>query len=243
MIDQYPDLSCECDQISAAYSVYMSFSPTFHPVCSSIFVSDIFIPRYWQNDRPFTVGKFNLRLIVPGYYASGRGTCTLCKTTSSQAINTFLQTIYLSSSLTNEGEFQSRMKAVVDNFKALAPTTFTHLLQLIRDTTQGNQLLTGTFTNANLQYTQNNLIDILWVNPNYKSCSCGLSSNSCGLSYTKFCNYTFGVGLDEDNSCYAPVPGLTISCYLIDGSLISTIECLYDINCTYNRCVLVALIR
>ena len=243
MIDQYPDLSCECDQISAAYSVYIFFSPTFHSVCSSIFVSDIFIPRLWQNDLPFIIGKFILRLTMPGYYASGREACTLCKNVSSQAINTFLQTIYVSSSLTNEGEFQSRMKAVVDNFKALAPTTFTHVMQLIRDTTQGNQLLAGTFTNANLQYTQENLINILWVNPNYKSCSCGLSSNSCAISYTRFCNDTFGVGLDEYNTCYASVPGLIISCYLNDGSLISTIECLYSTNCTYNRCVLVALIR
>ena len=215
--------------------MFMSFSPTFHQACSSIFVSDIFIPHYKDNNRPFVLGKFILRLVVPTYYATGRAVCTLAKATASQAIDTFLQTIYVSSSLTNEDEFQSRMKSAVDNFEALAPTTFTHLLQLIRDTTQGNQLLSGSFTNAELQYPRENLIDILWVNPNYESCSCGLSSNSCALSHAKYCNYTFGENLDEDNSCYAAVPGLIISCYLVEAGLVSTIECLYDNDCVRNR--------
>ena len=234
-IDQYPDFSCECDRISTAYSEFMSFSPTFHQACSSIFVSDIFVPRYRNSDRPFALNKFNLRLAVPGYYASGRAICTLAKITSTRAINTFLQTIYVSSSLTNEKEFQLRMKAVADNFKASAPKTFTHLLQLIRDTTQGSQLLSSVFSNAKLQYPQENSIDILWVNPNDKSCSCGLSSNSCAFSHAKYCNYTFGLSLEEENSCYSTVPGLIISCYFVDGSLISTIECLYDFDCVRNR--------
>lgn len=235
MVDQHSDLSCECEQTSSAYSKFIFFAPKFHQVCSSIFISDLFAPRYRDSQQPYALGKFVLRLAVPSYYASGRGVCALINATTSRAIDTFLQTIYVSSSLTKEDEFQSRMKSVVDNFKALAPATFTHLLRLIRYTTQGNQLLSAAFANAKLQYAQKTQIDMLWVNPIDESCSCGMSSDSCAISYAKYCNYTFATMTGVDNNCYAFVPGLIISCYLIDGSLVSTAECLYDFNCTYNR--------
>lgn len=234
---EYPSLTCECEQITVAYSVFISLAPTFHQMCSSIFVQEQFIPRYQSTRLVFSLGEFNLRIAVSGYYGSGRLLCALIKDTSSQAINTFIQTIYVSDYLTHEDEFLSRINASVANFETLAPTTFNHLLHLILLTTQGNQLLTGSFTNAKMQYnvsatTEENVIDVLWINPNEESCSCGMSLDSCALPYDKYCNYTYiPYDVSYGTKCFNPIPGLIVSCYVINGLLVSSSECFYDLDC------------
>ncbi len=234
LVAEYPSLTCQCQRITAAYSIFLTISPTYHQVCSSIFVSNVFRITYPDDGLAIPLGKFDIHIAIPTYYASGRVICSIMQGTASQAINTFLETIYVSSDLTDENEFNSRMNASLNNFEALAPATFTQLIRLIQGTTRGNQLLTGSFTNAELQYnisstTEENVIDILWINPNYESCNCGLSSNSCAISYEEYCNSTDHNTADD--TCSGAIPGLIISCYLLDGLLVSTIECLYDIAC------------
>ena len=116
---------------------------------------------------------------------------------------------------------------------------FNHLLQLILYTTQGNQLLSGSSTNAKFQYnisstTEENMIDILWIYSNDQSCSCGLSSNSCAVLYNDYCNNTFipySYTSPSGSSCYNSIPGLILSCYVVDGLLTSKSECFYDLEC------------
>jgi hypothetical protein len=134
--------------------------------------------------------------------------------------------------LTDENEFNSRMNATLNNFEALAPAPFVQLLQLTRRTTQGNQLLIGTFSNAVFQYnisatTEENAINILWINPSDESCNCGLSANSCSISYDDYC----AAHNPDNDTCPNPLPGLILSCYPMDGLMISTLQCLYEVDC------------
>jgi len=105
LVNEYPSLTCECEQITTAYSIFLSLKPTFHQLCSSIFFSEALLPRYGDTRVVYSINKFNLRMSLPSYYASGHTTCTLMQETTSQAIDTFLQTIYVSNYLTHEDEF------------------------------------------------------------------------------------------------------------------------------------------
>lgn len=127
------------------------------------------------------------------------------------------------------------MTATVNNFIALAPSTFSHILKLLGNTIQGNQLLTGTFSNAQLRYNSSSIdeehtIEILWIYANNESCNCGISTDSCAMTYDDLCNHTYHND-DSIQTCLSPLPGLTLSCYIIDGLLQSSQECFYDINC------------
>ena len=212
--------------------------PRFHQVCSSIYVSDIIRPSYDGVTSGFPVGTFTFYIAITSFYNAGRTICKLSESKSSQAIQRFRQTIYVSHYLTPENEFESRMRVSLNNFKALAPTTFNDLLQLIRYVTQGNQLLTVSFTNAKIQYdalstNAEDRINILSINPINPSCNCGMSIDSCGITFDQYCNSTYlyrGGG-----TCYIPILGLVISCYVIDGALSSTLECLYDLQCITPR--------
>ena len=114
-----------------------------------------------------------------------------------------------------------------------------NLLQLIRATTQGNQLLTGTFSNAKFQYNtssndDDNKINILWINPLNESCNCGTSLDSCQLLYNDYCNHSYtnrSFGSAEFGTCDKPITGLYITCYLLSGMSLLSLECYYDAKC------------
>ena len=160
--------------------------------------------------------------------------CNLIKETSTRAIDTFLQTTYISGYLTPEQEFRLRMTASIVNFEALAPAEFFHLIELIQYTTQGNQLLAGSFTNTRFQYNPNGsiedgFINLLWVSQHDPSCSCGLSSNSCAISLDEYCE---DPNKNTDGTtCTYSIPGLLISCYIFDALTLSSLACLYDEDC------------
>lgn len=227
-------MTCECEQITASYSIFLSISPTFHQICSSSFVSDELIPFRPDTTNGFSLGRFSFRLALAGYYATGRTSCSIFKDVASQVITTFLQTIYVSSHLTLANEFQSRMQASLNSFKASAPTTFNDLLYLIIYATQGNQLLTGGFNNAEMEYDAlstgtEDKINVLWINPINASCDCGMSVDLCSIAFNQYCNFTYN--LTNAYSCPSPIEGLFISCYTMNSLLLSTLECLYDSQC------------
>ena len=209
-------------------------TPTFHQACSSIFVSDAYIPRFEDTEYLFPLNTFNIQTAIPSYYASGRTVCNLFKDTSSRAIDTFLQTTYISNYLTPEQEFRLRMNVSITNFEALAPATFIHLIELIQYVTQGNQLLTGTFTNTRFEYnpfspTEEGYMKLFWISQHNASCSCGLSADSCAVLYDQYCQ-------DPDKNtqgttCTYSIPGLLISCYIVDALTLSSLACLYDEDC------------
>lgn len=159
--------------------------------------------------------------------------CTLSKEITDQLIDTFLQTIYISNYLTHEIEFISRINASIYNFKVFALPTIIHLLRLILDTMQGNQLLTGIFSNAELQYNasstiEEDQIDIVSTNSINKSCSCSISADSCQILHRKYCNNSYDASSDI---CFRPAPGMYLACYLLNGVLQTSLECFYNATC------------
>ena len=212
--------------------------PRFHQVCSSIYVSDIIRPSYDGVTSGFPVGTFTFYIAITSFYNTGRRVCDLSKSRSSQAIERFLQTIYVSHYLTLEEEFQSRMQAALSNFIASAPTILNDLFQLIQAAAKGNQLLSGGFSNAKIQYdalstNAEDRINILWINPIDELCNCGMSMHSCSLLYDQYCNFTYNS--EDDYYCTQSIPGLYISCYVMDSFLPSTSECIYDAQCMMRR--------
>ena len=235
MYSHYPTLSCECENITNEYSVFITFNPRQHQLCSSAFVSDIIIPRYTSDKNELPIGKFDLLVAESSYYSTGRSTCEMGGETLALVIDNFQETVYVSSYLTSEKEFYSRMNATVNNFIKLSPTKYTHLLDLVQLITQGNQFLTGTFTNAILQYNRSasneeDMIEILWKYPNNESCVCSLSPTACSMTYDDYCNHTYHGNISVE-TCLSPLPGLTLACYIIESLLESTQECFYDIDC------------
>lgn len=148
---------------------------------------------------------------------------------------------YVSALLMEETEFLARMNASVNDFQSRTYSSFQHILELIRVSVEGNQFVTGSFTNGLINtYTDVNnsnqrMSEIWWVNSFDLTCNCGTSATACRLPIDAYCVHAKE---SQGASCY-DVPGesfqgFILSCEPFDGFLASTLECPYTQTCLQN---------
>lgn len=231
---QYPSLTCECQQPTTSYSVFVSFSPTFHQLCSSIYAQSGFTVRYGNTSGTFLLGRFGFSTTMTALAVGISAFCNIGKQIVSESTMAYLEKTYLSTYLTHEDEFISTMNLSVNNFKTSLLAAVRHFFELLRYTTQGNQLLSSVFSNAKMLYNTSstaaeNKIKILWSNSLNESCNCGLSSDSCAVFYDDYCNHTYTYQFTDE--CPAPAKGIAIACYGFDTALLTTLECFFDPFC------------
>lgn len=196
-------------------------------------------PTFPFSNRSFQLGIFDFNFFGPSFFNLLPKFCALSQKTVEDAIIVFNATKYVSATLTSELELVARANTSLITFQTQVQSTFRHALQLNLDSTQGNWLLTGSFTNAFMQQsdadpsvTTPNSLGIYWVYPLDPICNCGTSSTACLLSFARYCETSiFAIYLN----CYAlsnqTINGLVLGCNPMEGVLHSTLECLFDSTC------------
>lgn len=208
-------------------------------MCSSVFVTKNVFPTFPLNTVPFQLGIFDFNFFGPSFFNLLPKLCTLSQKTINDAILTFNATKYISTTLTAELEFLARANASLTTFRTQVLSDFRHALRLNLNNTQGNWLLTASFTNAFMRQLKTFLTDdgpnslgIYWINPLDPSCNCGTSTTNCLISFARYCQSSIFQGV---LNCYAlsnqTVNGLTVGCSPMEGVLHSSLECLYDNAC------------
>jgi len=210
----------------------ITFQPEYHPICYRIYNSELFRLSYARDLNIINLSEFSFTVAASVIPLAAQIICTFTSDAASQAINTYLETVYVSRYLTSQREFQNRFSLSVNNFISSAPIMFNQLLQLITDTTQGNNLLSGSFINAQLVANRStndiqNRIDIIDSNFFHQTCLCGVSSEFCEIPYDEYCNYTYSWFI----SCLTPMPGVVLACSVMNTLLQSNIQCLFKWEC------------
>ena len=235
-----PTLRCTCSKIITSYSEFISLAPTFHPVCSSAFVVNLPDPYrflYSKIDdvtRGIRVGTFDFRIASASLLAIFQTFCSVSHEIVDDLLNAFLNKGYVNALLTREDELLARAQSFITTFQEQTPRSFNHLLQLMQDTTRGNQLLPASYTNTHLKINSNSTIEIEWFSPLKTNCSCVTSLDSCLISFNDFCDR---VQLGNGGSCFPTatgwitIDGLQIGCYIVDGTLATTLSCLHSPSC------------
>lgn len=235
-----PTLRCTCTKIITGYSKFISLAPTYHPVCSSPFVISLPDPYYFLYSNvdnvhwPMRLGTFDFRIASASLLSIFQTFCSVSHELVEDLLKTFLNKGYVNALLTREDEFIARAQSFITTFQGQTPRSFNRLLQLIQDTTRGNQLLPASYTNSDITIDSNTSIEIEWISPLKENCSCVTSMDSCAISFNDFCD-RFQLG--NGGSCFptetgwVTIDGLKIGCYIIEGTLRTTLECLYSPPC------------
>lgn len=234
LVNQYPSLMCECQQTTTSYSVFVSFAPAFHQICSSLYAQTAFTVHYGNITDMFFLGRFSYSVTMTTLVGAIPTLCSKTKRIVSESILTYLETTYLSTYLTHEDEFISSVNISINNLKTSLPARISHFFQLLRNIVHGNQLLSSVFSNAKIQYNTSSIADeskinLLWLNSINESCNCGASSDSCTVFYDDYCNHTYTYQFTD--ACPFPGKGIAISCDPYDACLFSTMECFFDPVC------------
>ncbi|CAF5107027.1 unnamed protein product, partial [Rotaria sp. Silwood1] len=237
---KYPNtLACPCTDIAIPYRSFISIIPEYHPVCSSIFVSDNWINILFNPNISYYY-PLDFRSSASGQFQILSSFCSLSKRFVNDTIDDFLSNVFLTPVVLSSYLLDLQSQAQSSFIQTLTSNAFRQLLQLVRSTTFTNQLQTALRTSSYLGFyifpngkTATYAIQNFYSSNNNTICYCGLqstcSSSVCGFfdlfAYDTKGDYTSSMSLIVN------VPGFVAECYAIESLLQSTLECFFDSTC------------
>ena len=203
-------LRCSCSQISIQYQSFLEITPRFHPACSRSFITELWILVAITSDDFYRNVSRTYIYSAIGQLQVLYSLCQLSQQTVNDAILQLRSSHMINSELLSSTSVSQRIKNMIDTFATSIPASFINSFSLIRETTKANKLMTtfgATWLFANSSHLRDT--ETLHTIPvQYQTCNCGLSSK-----------------------CFTTMYGVTVSCYLVEGFLQSTFECLYNQEC------------
>ncbi|CAF1510720.1 unnamed protein product [Adineta ricciae] len=209
-------LSCSCSSILMLYSIFITLQPYYHQLCSSYLVSKEWIYYIRQINNTQGFNAFDFQATAPSQFLSLSMFCQQAKQTVDEASDIFLQTKFISSQVISPQSFELQINSSIEDWKSTTINTFIRTIQLVRVTTQGNQLSNNLNSVTYRDAIKNKIIRVPFA---YSECNCALSA-SCRHS----------ISLPSSNEPYL-IPNLFAGCYLIEALFASTLECFYNISC------------
>ncbi len=212
-------LTCPCSQISIKYGKFIHVEYTLHQVCSSIFVSPLWIYSITDSYRG-PVYSTDFRVVGSSLFQSLRALCMLINSTIFNSLIEFYSNEHVSAFVIPEQLLKSEIESLTDRFRSSVINSFSSSLAMIRTTTQAN-VLHSSFI-SNYQVYMINVSNVAIAPKSHGSCNCRSSSTCIQLS--AFYHH-------PNSSSLFDVPDFYIGCYTIESLLQSSLKCFYDQWC------------
>ena len=217
-------LSCSCRLTTIPYGNFSQIEVLFHEICSSDLISSVWIDYISKIDTHDDYHPRDYRLNGGSHFLALRTFCQQSEETINHARKIFYQTKLISEKVLPKDIFYSQINSIIENWKSNTINTFLRTIDIIRATTQGNQLMNG-FLNVdflvNIQTTQTTMTPSTFSN-----CSCALS-RSC---HELMAIYQYN-NLTRQYQTIHSIPHFYIGCFLFESFLLSTLECFYNRSC------------
>ena len=212
------DFSCPCSQVSITYSSFIDFQCSFHPVCTSEFLTDSYLQQLFEiyqqlNVRDATANAFTLQGTIFSHFQALRILCDLAKDAVQDARQHYLTSSIIFTSMTDQNLFETQINASLARFQSTLSGEFLSNLQLFRGIAQGNAFVS--LYSTNWYPVLNNWVSDgkVYLHPQYYgNCSC-LASAFCTQPSVPY------------------IQGYLVGCTSLEALLQSTIECLYEQTC------------
>ncbi|CAF4033211.1 unnamed protein product [Adineta steineri] len=240
-------LSCPCSTITVPYSIFVTNNVSFHPVCSSVFVSREWIEGFYLPiANAYLVDDF--RTTAFSQFELLAALCSLSEEAVSKALLDIQNNQLVTVELLEEKDIQSQVEAMVALFEETVKIQVTSFLQLIQMTYHSNTLVSAFGTNAVVEigsyavYTtstyQINPNDTGNIESNALSCTEKIMVAPAvfytqPLDTTVFDHQFWPIYIDPTSYSLisASVDGFFGGCFPLDSVLNSTLDCLYNFQC------------
>ncbi|CAF1416362.1 unnamed protein product [Adineta ricciae] len=218
------NLICSCSNIYIPYRTFLSFSPKFHQICSSVFSQTRFLDLL-VHQTILLVRFYDYRQFSWEIFTAIRVFCDLSRKTVEEQVNIFLSATLISNQVLSEEQLQAHIEPLIQAMIQVSQQKINILIKLIRDVTYANQIVSNSFTNLNVEDLDlanetgsNRTIGL--TNKRYGNCNC-LTSSSCIIP---------AITQDNLNPRFS-FDGFFIGCYILDSVLLSSMKCLYSQKC------------
>ncbi|CAF1641592.1 unnamed protein product, partial [Adineta ricciae] len=193
--DKHKDISinCPCTKLSTIRSTFYDIKPIFHDICSSDFISyrwTYSLFTIYRNLVRLPINAFTFRGTAYRYFQSLAILCNLTKQAVADAQNLFLTTYVVSDQMLNPTIFYLSTNSTFKDFQLTLSNDFIHNLNMFRDLSQGNSLVSVYSTNWNLFLFNSTLDKKLYMTSQmYNGCDCAISSKCIQYSIPYFPGY------------------------------------------------------
>ncbi|UJR20676.1 hypothetical protein I4U23_023797 [Adineta vaga] len=231
-------LHCPCSHVEVPYETFINISYKFHPVCSSIFVSERWINLLFSPDMTY-YHPFDFRSTGTNQFQLLASLCLFANRILQDAVDDFLSTALLSPQVLSISSLTSQTEVISEFVKTSTIYTFRRLLNLVRDTTQMNGLqpamqtskmhLLTIYPNGSLDAFP---LETVWDGDNNEECFCGISSNCYAQS-----RFLEVYAEETEGALYVPddfietVTGIVVGCYALESLLKSALSCFFNSSC------------
>jgi hypothetical protein len=224
MILHSNSLQCPCEHISVKHKQFMTVNTSFHQVCSSDFVKDVWLDYLFGDGLWYNYERSDLRVRGSAYFGLLSTLCIISQTTIQNSAEQFLTETFVNAEIMPEFEFLSKMSAITQLFETTTPARFSRSLRLLRDITHGNNFISSYFLNWHWWVKFNRSSMTFPTRPVTldNDCSCGTRSD---------CTESGGIYLSFSNTQEFSIPGWNVGCSSVETLLHSTLECLYNQTC------------
>ncbi|UJR38740.1 hypothetical protein I4U23_031405 [Adineta vaga] len=242
LLKQYPHtLTCPCQQISILYESFLDITLEYHPICSSVFVSDDWINLLFNYNMSYYY-PLDFRSSAMGQFQILSSLCSLSKEFLNEKIRDLLSDAFISPIVLSPDLLDGQSQLQSSFIRTSTSNNFLQLLQLIRGTTFANTLQDTMQTSArrSIYVLQAELLFTLMAwnlfsGQNNTICYCGIES-TCSSSFSGFFNLSayepdYFIGYTSSQSLITKVPGFVVGCYALESLLQSSLECFYDLQC------------
>ena len=242
LINQHPStLSCPCSQVIVPYRTFLSFSPQYHQVCSSDFISSAWISGLFS---------LNTSRYLPLDFRNGASSqfqvlaalCSFTANSVSNALTEFGAQQLITSHAMSRFLLDAQGTALAARLRATTAANVRRINQYLALNIAGNNLESALQTNylvysvpesrAYITYTASYLVE------NYTNMN--TFGDYCTCSTMVKCTFPSGFYRQTTRTSYlytpvpAPtflVPGIRSGCIPSESLLESTLECFYDSFC------------
>ena len=220
-------LQCPCSSILMPYADFVvHLNASFHPVCTSDFVSDV-----WQNFINQYDGGAGVWVPLVDFRKWGilffnllRSLCSLSNTTVVDAINQVQTSPFISSEVLTFSQFHAQVNEALRSLQKSVSTLFARSLQLFRASDQGNGLISLLNSNWKMKYGSNtNYAPLLSLPMTYNNGTCSCATSSACIEPAAFYNLSL-------HKVYK-VQGIVFGCFGLESILHSSLACFFSHSC------------
>lgn len=221
----FDTLKCPCSRATVQYNAFVHSQVSFHEVCQSQFISQEWINEVYHQNVSLN-SPIDIRSTFSAFWQLVRSFCDLTKNTLTDALTDFNATLLITPAVQSQFMIETRIHSSLNFSLTSVVTNLKRNLNITRDLTLGDGLMSGLATNY--RFFSNPLPDSdrysIEVRPNTfaDDCSC---SNFAG------CLQPAVLFESNDTLNGTNIVGMMFDCLPSDAALASSLECFFKSWC------------
>jgi hypothetical protein len=234
-------LQCPCRNIAINYGTFVKTIPSFHQVCSSNFVEQLWIDFVFGHKTIF-IWPMDVRTSLSSMWQLIAAFCNNAMNMMDDALDKFAHQSFVTSTLLSEELLRTKTQGALDFLRQTTSGSLLLSRTAVHEITQANGFMTGLSTNyiANSESDNHEFSDII-IRSTTKyilkgstiPCSC-LKNGSCPMPGS-FYHYRIyeRLGLYDLNTIEAneTLSGIVVDCLPVQMAFASSLECFYNRSC------------